>query len=229
MNDVVTVRGFVASEVRMTLTESGWPIATFRLGSTERRFDRVRSQWVDAGTNWYSVSMFRGLAQNASCSVSKGERVIVTGKLKLRQWTKGERHGIAPEIDADAVGHDLVWGTAKFKRASTTAELEKIAGDASAEPRALDQVETGTPEGRDASSEEPASSPQEAPAQPPEQLIFAAQAGGTQGEGTESVQDDGDARLSGEAPPSQVVKAPKPRGRSSVTRDDSSDDSEPPF
>lgn len=117
MSDVVTVRGFVASEVKMTLTESGLPVANFRLGSTERRFDRGRNQWVDAATNWYSVSMFRALAQNASASVGKGERVIVTGKLKLRQWSKTDgRRGIAPEIDADSVGHDLVWGTAKFRR-----------------------------------------------------------------------------------------------------------------
>lgn len=129
MSDVVTVRGFVASEVRMTLTESGLPVANFRLGSTERRFDRGRNQWIDAATNWYSVSMFRALAQNASASVSKGERVIVTGKLKLRQWSKDDgRRGIAPEIDADAVGHDLVWGTAKFRRAvqSPVVEAEKV-------------------------------------------------------------------------------------------------------
>lgn len=117
MSDVVTVRGFVASEVKMTLTESGLPVANFRLGSTERRYDRGSNQWVDAATNWYSVSLFRALAQNTSASVSKGERVIVTGKLKLRQWSKEDgRRGIAPEIDADAVGHDLVWGTAKFRR-----------------------------------------------------------------------------------------------------------------
>ncbi|WP_394938237.1 single-stranded DNA-binding protein [Psychromicrobium sp. YIM B11713] len=125
MNDLVTVRGFVASEIRSNLTESGWPVATFRLGSTERRFDRLKSQWVDSGTNWYTVSMFRGLAQNAACSVLKGERVIVTGKLKLRQWAKGERRGIAPEIMADAVGHDLVWGTARFKRASQNLDLSE--------------------------------------------------------------------------------------------------------
>ena len=124
MSDVVTVRGFVASEVKMTLTESGLPVANFRLGSTERRFDRGRNQWIDAATNWYSVSMFRALAQNASASISKGERVIVTGKLKLRQWSKDDgRRGIAPEIDADAVGHDLVWGTAKFRRAVQTSQI----------------------------------------------------------------------------------------------------------
>lgn len=127
MNDLLTVRGFVASEVRTNLTEQGWPVATFRLGSTERRYDRVNAQWVDAGTNWYTVSMFRGLAQNASCSVSKGERVIVTGKLKLRQWANGERRGVAPEIDAEAVGHDLVWGTARFKRTGHSLEIAKPA------------------------------------------------------------------------------------------------------
>lgn len=128
MTDVVTVRGFVASEVKMTLTASGLPVANFRLGSTERRFDRAQNQWIDAATNWYSVSMFRSLAQNASASVSKGERVIVTGKLKLRQWSKEDgRRGIAPEIDADAVGHDLGWSTAKFRRAVQAVPVADLA------------------------------------------------------------------------------------------------------
>ncbi|MCW1249968.1 single-stranded DNA-binding protein [Acaricomes phytoseiuli] len=118
MSDVVTIRGFVASEVRMTLSDAGCPIAHFRIGSTERKFDRHRKEWVDAETNWYAVSVFRALAQNVTASLSKGERVIVTGKLKLRQWSKEDgRRGIAPEIDADAIGHDLNWGTARFRRA----------------------------------------------------------------------------------------------------------------
>lgn len=168
MSDVVTVRGFVASEVKMTLTESGLPVANFRLGSTERRFDRGRNQWIDAATNWYSVSMFRALAQNASASISKGERVIVTGKLKLRQWSKDDgRRGIAPEIDADAVGHDLVWGTAKFRRAVQTSQTS-AESSGSSESSGLSR-QPGDSSGGAASAAEP---DDDASADPPSEALL---------------------------------------------------------
>lgn len=91
MSDLVTVRGFVASEVRTTLSESGCPVAHFRLASTNRKFDRQRREWIDAQTNWYSVSMFRSLAQNASVSVSKGERVIVYWSTQAAAVEQGGR------------------------------------------------------------------------------------------------------------------------------------------
>ncbi len=121
MTDIITVRGYVATEVRLTLAQSGLPIAGFRMCSTERRFDRASNTWVDGHTNWYSVSMFRQLATNAGASIKKGDRVIVTGRLKVRPWINADgRTGTAVEIDADSAGHDLMWGTANFRR--TTAD-----------------------------------------------------------------------------------------------------------
>jgi len=85
--------------------------------TTERRFDRDSGLWLDGHTNWYSVSMFRQLATNAGVSIHKGDRVIVTGRLRVRQWaTDAGRSGTSVDIDADAVGHDLMWGTANFRR-----------------------------------------------------------------------------------------------------------------
>ncbi|MFZ3452743.1 single-stranded DNA-binding protein [Arthrobacter sp. 7Tela_A1] len=117
MTDSITLRGFVATEVRTTTADSGLAIAGFRMCTTERRIDRATGLWVDGHTNWYSVSMFRQLATNAGVSVHKGDRVIVTGRLRVRQWaTDGGRSGTSVDIDADAVGHDLMWGTANFRR-----------------------------------------------------------------------------------------------------------------
>lgn len=121
MTDIITVRGYVATEVRLTLAQSGLPISGFRMCSTERRFDKETNGWVDGHTNWYSVSMFRQLATNAGASLKKGDRVIVTGRLKVRPWINVDgRTGTSVEIDADGVGHDLMWGTANFRR--TTAD-----------------------------------------------------------------------------------------------------------
>jgi single-strand DNA-binding protein len=117
MTDMITVRGFVATEVRFFTTNAGLPMASFRLASTDRKLDRETHKWVDAETNWYNVTAFRHLAQNLACSVNKGDPVVVSGRLRLRQWnTEDGKSGTSPDIDADVVGHDLGWGTARFQR-----------------------------------------------------------------------------------------------------------------
>jgi single-strand DNA-binding protein len=91
---------------------------------------------VDNGTNWYTVTAFRQLALNTNSSLRKGERVVVSGRLRMRDWTAGERAGTSIEIDADAIGHDLSWGTASFTRgmssraADAATRLERQAGPA---------------------------------------------------------------------------------------------------
>jgi len=116
MSDQITIVGNVAGDPRHTQTPSGIPITTFRVASSPRRFDRTTEKWVDGETNWFSVSAFRALAVNAAASLQRGERVIVTGRLRIRTWEKGERSGTAVEIDAEAIGHDLLWGTSRFER-----------------------------------------------------------------------------------------------------------------
>lgn len=119
MTETITIRGFVGNDVRTITTERGLPISTFRLASTPRRFDREKAEWVDGETNWYSVTCFRALAQNVRTTLSTGDPVLVTGRLKIRQWTNdaGQR-GTSVEIDADGVGHDLTFGTGSFTRLS---------------------------------------------------------------------------------------------------------------
>jgi single-strand DNA-binding protein len=116
MTDNITVRGFVASEIRSSTTPGGVATASFRLGSTERRFDRTANAWVDGNTNWFTVQGYRQLAGNIGCSIKKGQRVIVVGRLKMRSWEKDGRVYHRAEIDADSVGHDLMWGSANFIR-----------------------------------------------------------------------------------------------------------------
>ncbi|UPO78561.1 single-stranded DNA-binding protein [Arthrobacter sp. Helios] len=154
MTDTITLRGFVATEVRTTTAESGLAIAGFRMCTTERRFDREASLWVDGHTNWYSVSMFRQLATNAGVSIHKGDRVIVTGRLRVRQWaTEGGRSGTSVDIDADSVGHDLMWGTANFRRnVSAAPPLRDVSGDSAGDmpgdvdPETGELLATGTEE-----------------------------------------------------------------------------------
>lgn len=118
MSDVITVRGFVATEVKSTTTTGGTAVSSFRLGATDRRFDRATQAWIDGSTNWFTVSTYRQLASNAACSIKKGQRVIVVGKLKIRQWEKDGKYFTSTEIDAESLGHDLMWGSANFVRST---------------------------------------------------------------------------------------------------------------
>jgi single-strand DNA-binding protein len=86
------------------------------MAASHRKFDRTLNKWVDGDTNWYTVTAFKQLAINIAGAVAKGERIIVTGKLRVRDWDNGERAGTSVEIEATSVGHDLNWGTSVFTR-----------------------------------------------------------------------------------------------------------------
>ncbi|XAS69545.1 single-stranded DNA-binding protein [Micrococcaceae bacterium Sec5.7] len=129
MSDNITVRGFVASEIKSSTTPGGVATASFRLGSTDRRFDRASSTWVDGNTNWFTVQGYRQLAGNIGCSIKKGQRVIIVGRLKMRSWEKEGRIYHVAEIDAESVGHDLMWGSANFTRMASNSS-QPVAGQA---------------------------------------------------------------------------------------------------
>ncbi len=116
MSDTITITGLVATAARHLVTAEGLPITSFRLASTQRRFDRTTQKWVDGDTNWYSVVAFRQLAINAASSINKGDRVVVTGRLRVREWDTGERKGLNVDVEAESLGHDLLWGTSSFNR-----------------------------------------------------------------------------------------------------------------
>jgi single-strand DNA-binding protein len=116
MTETISVTGLVATTPRHLVTQDGLPITSFRLASSHRRFDRSLNKWIDGETNWFTVTSFRQLAVNSAGSVSKGDRIVVMGKLKIRDWDNGERAGTSVEVEAESIGHDLSWGNAVFTR-----------------------------------------------------------------------------------------------------------------
>lgn len=116
MNDTITTTGLVATEPRVTTTGDGLAITSFRLASSQRKYNRSTQRWDYADTNWYTVTGFRHLASNLGVSIAKGDLVLVTGRMRIREWENGGRSGTVVEIDADSVGHDLTWGTTAFTR-----------------------------------------------------------------------------------------------------------------
>ncbi len=137
MTEQVSVTGLVATTPRHLVTQDGLPITSFRLASSQRRFDRKENKWIDGETNWYTVTAFRQLAINASTSVSKGDRVTVLGKLRVRDWDNGERAGTSVEIESDSIGHDLAWGTSAFTRTVLVRESDSIEEPAEVEEPVL--------------------------------------------------------------------------------------------
>lgn len=114
MSDRITVIGNVASPPERRELPGGIPAISFRLASSERRLEN--GQWVDTHTNWYWVSAYRKLADHAFASLEKGQRVIVTGRFRVKQWESGGKTGSSAEIDAEGLGHDLMFGTTIFQR-----------------------------------------------------------------------------------------------------------------
>jgi single-strand DNA-binding protein len=109
MSSTITVRGFVATQPKFVII-NGLSICNFRIGSSERRYNRAAGSWENGPTSWYSVSCFRELATNAFASVNKGDPVIVTGRLKVSEWSAGDKSGLDVEIEADGIGQDFRWG-----------------------------------------------------------------------------------------------------------------------
>jgi single-strand DNA-binding protein len=110
----ITITGTTASDPRHLVTNDRVAISSFRFASTDRRYNKATEKWEDGDTTWFTVSAFRGLAENVKASVKKGERLIITGRLRIRDWETGEKSGTDVEIEADAIGHDLTWGTSQF-------------------------------------------------------------------------------------------------------------------
>jgi len=114
--ELLSIAGLVATTPRHLVTQDGLPITSFRLAASQRRFDRNQNKWIDGETNWYTISSFRQAAINISQSINKGDRIVVTGKVRVRDWDNGDRSGTSIEIEATHIGHDLTWGTSVFTR-----------------------------------------------------------------------------------------------------------------
>ncbi|MFE3200931.1 single-stranded DNA-binding protein [Embleya sp. NPDC055664] len=132
MDTYVTVVGNAASEVRVQMTQAGVPLARFRMAVSPRRFDRDSGQWVSGDASFYTIACFRALAENVTSSIDKGDPLVVTGRLRVREWEREGRWLTVTEIDASSVGHDLARGVAEFRRVARPARLALVADDVAA-------------------------------------------------------------------------------------------------
>ena len=123
MNDIpITITGVAVTDAREIPTKTGAIGASFRLASNSRRFNKATNTWVDGDTSYVNINCWRTLASNVLECVHRGDPVVVTGRMRVREWSTGEKSGTSVEIDATSVGHDLARGVttfAKLNREST--------------------------------------------------------------------------------------------------------------
>lgn len=141
LDTYITVVGNLVADPRLIETDGRPPMASFRVASTPRRYDRAAGEWRDGETLFTSVTCWRGLAENVALSLKKGQSVIVHGRLMKRGYeTKSGEHRESVDIDALAVGPDLSRAAAVVKRverSSSSVPLDSAAVGGSA-PEAVD-------------------------------------------------------------------------------------------
>jgi single-strand DNA-binding protein len=115
-NSKYTTTGLVATTPRYLKTADGLDICSFRIASGYKKFDRTKMEWVEGETNWLTITSYGTLAINVASSIGKGDRIIISGTLRVRDWDNGTNSGTSVEVEADTIGHDLVWGQSTFTR-----------------------------------------------------------------------------------------------------------------
>lgn len=115
---VITVIGNLTADPELRFTPSGAAVANFTVASTPRTFDRQSNEWKDGDTLFMRCSIWREAAENVAESLTKGTRVIVSGRLVQRSYEtrEGEKRTVV-ELQVDEVGPSLRYASAKVTRA----------------------------------------------------------------------------------------------------------------
>ncbi len=114
---IVTIVGNLTNDPELRFTPSGAAVASFTVASTPRVLDKATNEWKDGDALFMRCSVWRQYAENVAESMSKGMRVIVTGRLKQRSYEtrEGEKRTVV-EMDVDEVGPSLKYATAKVNK-----------------------------------------------------------------------------------------------------------------
>jgi single-strand DNA-binding protein len=117
---VITVVGNLTSDPELRYTQNGLAVANFTIASTPRNFDRASNDWKDGEALFLRASVWREFAEHVAGSLTKGSRVIVTGRLKQRSYeTKEGEKRTSFEIEVDEIGPSLRYATAQVTRTSS--------------------------------------------------------------------------------------------------------------
>jgi len=114
----ITVVGNLTADPELRFTPSGAAVANFTVASTPRIYDRQSGEWKDGEALFLRCNIWREAAENVAESLTRGSRVIVTGRLKQRSFEtrEGEKRTVM-EVEVDEIGPSLKYATAKVTKA----------------------------------------------------------------------------------------------------------------
>jgi single-strand DNA-binding protein len=114
---VITVIGNLTADPELRFTPAGAAVANFTVASTPRVFDRQSNEWKDGEALFLRCNIWREAAENVAESLTRGSRVIVSGRLKQRSYEtrEGEKRSVV-ELEVDEVGPSLRYATAKINK-----------------------------------------------------------------------------------------------------------------
>ena len=115
----ITMIGNLVDDPELRFTPSGAAVAKFRVASTPRYLDRQTNEWKDGESLFLQCQIWRQAAENVAESLTKGMRVILSGRLKQRSYEtkEGEKRTVF-EVEVDEVGPSLRNATAKVTKTS---------------------------------------------------------------------------------------------------------------
>ena len=116
---IITVVGNLTADPELRFTPSGAAVANFTVASTPRMFDRQTNEWKDGEALFLRCNVWRQAAENVAESLTRGARVVVTGRLKQRSFEtkEGEKRTVV-ELEVDEIGPSLRYATAKVNKVS---------------------------------------------------------------------------------------------------------------
>jgi single-strand DNA-binding protein len=118
---IITVVGNLTSDPELRYTQNGLAVANFTIASTPRNFDRASNDWKDGEALFLRASVWREFAEHVAGSLTKGSRVIATGRLKQRSYeTKEGEKRTSIELEVDEIGPSLRYATAQVTRAASS-------------------------------------------------------------------------------------------------------------
>lgn len=128
MNDTtLTIIGNLTADPELRISPGGTSITRLTIASTPRALDKRTGQWTDGTTLFLHVTAFGALADHAKTSLHKGDRVIVTGNLRARQWENDDgTRGSTVELVADDIGAALRFATIRVNRRGASADREQV-------------------------------------------------------------------------------------------------------
>ena len=112
----ITVVGNLTGDPELRFIQSGAAVVNFTVASTPRTFERTSNEWKDDETLFMRCSLWREAAENVAETLTKGMRVIVTGRLVSRSWEANGEKRTVTEMQVDEVGPSLRYATAKVNR-----------------------------------------------------------------------------------------------------------------